>query len=241
MNLDQDALEKVIVNLVGNSLKFTERGGRIEVSGRALEDGGIELVVADTGVGLPADQLETDLRPLRAGRFVEYAGSTRARGSGSRWSRSWWSCTEGVSGPRARDRAWLAVPRGAAGRRGGRRGEEEMLERPAGRSAALGNTLAAMEGEIEFDTPRAGAMALRLAELQRTVERSGGEAEPADAGRSRGRRACPRRLPKCWWSRTTPTCGACSSTWSAASFACARRAMDARGSKRRASGTPIWC
>jgi signal transduction histidine kinase len=58
INVDPEALEKVVLNLVGNALKFTEAGGRIEVLGHALDDGGIHLIVSDTGVGLAEDQLD---------------------------------------------------------------------------------------------------------------------------------------------------------------------------------------
>jgi hypothetical protein len=54
---DPDALDKVLVNTVGNALKFTEAGGRIEVSVRR-EGEWARLSVADTGVGIPAEQLE---------------------------------------------------------------------------------------------------------------------------------------------------------------------------------------
>ncbi|MEE8166768.1 MAG: HAMP domain-containing sensor histidine kinase, partial [Myxococcota bacterium] len=57
ISVDPEALEKVIVNLIGNALKFTEEGGRIAVRGEPSDDG-VQLVVADTGVGLPEDQLE---------------------------------------------------------------------------------------------------------------------------------------------------------------------------------------
>ena len=66
-NLDPDALEKVLVNLIGNALKFTDEGGITvrgasvgegsEVSGRRLGSEGVHLVVDDTGVGIPENQL----------------------------------------------------------------------------------------------------------------------------------------------------------------------------------------
>ena len=53
---DSERITQVLSNLVGNSLKFTEAGGRITVS--VLRRGAFaEMVVRDTGVGIPADQL----------------------------------------------------------------------------------------------------------------------------------------------------------------------------------------
>jgi PAS domain S-box-containing protein len=54
---DRTNLGRVLTNLVGNALKFTERGG-VDVSVRATPDRGLILVVRDTGPGIPADQLE---------------------------------------------------------------------------------------------------------------------------------------------------------------------------------------
>jgi signal transduction histidine kinase len=58
VNVDRSALEKVAVNLIGNALKFTDAGGRVEVRGTPAPDGGVHLVVSDTGIGLPRDQLD---------------------------------------------------------------------------------------------------------------------------------------------------------------------------------------
>lgn len=53
---DEDRLTQVLYNLVGNAIKFTERG---EVSVRALEkDGMVEITVSDTGIGIPKEKQE---------------------------------------------------------------------------------------------------------------------------------------------------------------------------------------
>lgn len=49
---DSDQLRKVILNLVGNSLKFTERGGQITIRIVKQSDQ-IVLSVTDNGVGIP--------------------------------------------------------------------------------------------------------------------------------------------------------------------------------------------
>ena len=52
---DPDRLRQVIMNLVGNATKFTEKGS-ITLSVRPVEDG-VEVTVADTGVGIPTKDL----------------------------------------------------------------------------------------------------------------------------------------------------------------------------------------
>ena len=56
--IDGDAIEKVLINLIGNALKFTGNGGRISVDGIADADG-VTIQVTDTGIGIPPDQLDS--------------------------------------------------------------------------------------------------------------------------------------------------------------------------------------
>jgi len=56
IHADPDAFEKILMNLLGNALKFTERGGIVTVSARPSSFG-VHLVVSDTGLGIPANQL----------------------------------------------------------------------------------------------------------------------------------------------------------------------------------------
>jgi signal transduction histidine kinase len=54
--VDRDKLDKIVLNLVVNAIKFTPSGGTIEV--RTVEENGrLKLSVADTGVGIPPDVL----------------------------------------------------------------------------------------------------------------------------------------------------------------------------------------
>jgi len=53
---DEERVEQVLVNLVHNAIKFTLPGGRITIS-TEVESDSILISVADTGVGIPADDL----------------------------------------------------------------------------------------------------------------------------------------------------------------------------------------
>ncbi len=61
--IDQDKIEKVLVNLISNALKFTPRGGTVDVSlasgvSRKETPGEfVEIAVSDTGAGIPAQKL----------------------------------------------------------------------------------------------------------------------------------------------------------------------------------------
>jgi signal transduction histidine kinase/ActR/RegA family two-component response regulator len=57
-------LEQVVINLVTNAIKYTPRGGRVDIAvDREQPEDGAEgsavLVVRDTGVGIPSDHLES--------------------------------------------------------------------------------------------------------------------------------------------------------------------------------------
>jgi cell cycle sensor histidine kinase DivJ len=53
---DARRIEQVIVNLVGNAIKFTDRGGIVTIDA-AREGRDLLLTVSDTGIGIPADKL----------------------------------------------------------------------------------------------------------------------------------------------------------------------------------------
>ena len=57
---DEGRLRQVLFNLIGNAVKFTERGSvNVEIGARLLDDEQVELVasVRDTGIGIAADAL----------------------------------------------------------------------------------------------------------------------------------------------------------------------------------------
>jgi cell cycle sensor histidine kinase DivJ len=54
---DPRAFKQVVLNLVSNAIKFTERGGKVTVSA-GVEGSRLMLCVTDTGVGISADDLK---------------------------------------------------------------------------------------------------------------------------------------------------------------------------------------
>ena len=69
---------QVVTNLVGNALKFTEKGGRVEVRVMRQPGGGAAIIVTDTGIGIDPAEL-----PRIFDRFFRGSRASEARGSGS--------------------------------------------------------------------------------------------------------------------------------------------------------------
>lgn len=76
---DPDRLRQVLINLIGNSIKFTDQGGitlRVVRFGEAAGKVLIQFVVADTGIGMAPEKLQRIFEP-----FTQLdASSTRRRG-----------------------------------------------------------------------------------------------------------------------------------------------------------------
>jgi len=78
---DPGRLRQLLVNLVGNAIKFTERGDvvlRAELRGESGDDVEIEFAVSDTGIGIPQEKLRTIFDP-----FSQADGSTTRRFGGT--------------------------------------------------------------------------------------------------------------------------------------------------------------
>ncbi len=65
---DPDLLDRVVVNLVANAIKYSPNGGLVAITTRA-EPGKVAIEVADQGLGIPAEDLETI--------FIRYSRLTR--------------------------------------------------------------------------------------------------------------------------------------------------------------------
>ncbi|MGB0670588.1 MAG: ATP-binding protein [Rhodospirillales bacterium] len=75
---DQTRIQQIVTNLMTNAIKFTQQGGTVTVRIGLLESGEMEIVVADNGPGMAADQIATALQP-----FSQVDRSARAKIEGT--------------------------------------------------------------------------------------------------------------------------------------------------------------
>lgn len=55
---DVNVVQTIIRNLVSNAIKFTPRGGKVDIAANLLPDRFIEISVADTGIGMDREMLD---------------------------------------------------------------------------------------------------------------------------------------------------------------------------------------
>ena len=65
---DARALRQILINLLSNAVRHTPPGGTVSLGARKEADGGIGIFVADTGVGIPAADLDRVLQPFEQAR-----------------------------------------------------------------------------------------------------------------------------------------------------------------------------
>ena len=64
LSADYRAVKQMLLNLLSNAVKFTPRGGSVLLSTAIAADGGLQLSVADTGIGIAAADLERIFTPF---------------------------------------------------------------------------------------------------------------------------------------------------------------------------------
>jgi signal transduction histidine kinase/class 3 adenylate cyclase/ActR/RegA family two-component response regulator len=70
VNADEDRLQQILQNLIGNAIKFTENGA-ITISAKPFENNQLVITVSDTGIGINEDQFENIFKS-----FEQVEGST---------------------------------------------------------------------------------------------------------------------------------------------------------------------
>lgn len=77
-DVDRVRMRQVLANLVDNAVKYTNAGGRVQISATASSDEAV-ITVSDTGIGIPADELDHVWSRLYRG---DKSRSTRGLGLG---------------------------------------------------------------------------------------------------------------------------------------------------------------
>ena len=57
-------LKQILINLLGNAVKFTPEKGRVSVEALVLDEDRAAITVTDTGIGMSPGEIETALRPF---------------------------------------------------------------------------------------------------------------------------------------------------------------------------------
>lgn len=177
INADADALDKVFVNLVGNALKFTDPGGRIEIRGVATDDG-IEVAVADTGIGIPPEKLDAIFD-----RFAQVDASATRRYEGTgiglslakemveRHGGRIWAESLGLGmGTTMHFRMPIGEPDVDV--------DDQLLEDDQGSAMGTRQSIAAIEADLQMGTDPGHEP--ELVEMERSVERWSDRADVAD-------------------------------------------------------------
>ena len=72
-------IKQILINLLGNAVKFTPDGGRIRVEVLPAQEGFVSITVTDTGLGMSPTEVETAMRPFGQ---VDTAFNKRHEGTG---------------------------------------------------------------------------------------------------------------------------------------------------------------
>jgi signal transduction histidine kinase len=75
LSADQSRVEQMLMNLIGNAVKYSPRGGEVRVLLRRLE-GNAEIVIADEGIGITREDLDRLGAPFTrgTGKAATFAG-----------------------------------------------------------------------------------------------------------------------------------------------------------------------
>lgn len=65
LRADPKRLHQILMHLLSNAAKFTSRNGRIEIAAKIAVDGGLALVIRDTGIGMASSLIRGALEPFK--------------------------------------------------------------------------------------------------------------------------------------------------------------------------------
>jgi len=75
---DRRMVKQMLLNLLSNAVKFTPEDGEIKVTAGIVPDGGLQISVVDTGIGIAEKDIPTVLTP-----YGQVASDSKAKGAGT--------------------------------------------------------------------------------------------------------------------------------------------------------------
>ena len=72
-------IKQVMLNLIGNAIKFTPEGGRVDVAAKVQENGELYIDIKDTGIGMTKEEIKKAMQPFGK---VDTAFSSMKAGTG---------------------------------------------------------------------------------------------------------------------------------------------------------------
>lgn len=79
---DETPLKQILTNLLTNAVKYTRPGGRIGLTAEPRLDGGLRLVIADSGIGMSAEDLRNAFVPFSRSVRNPYVAANAGVGLG---------------------------------------------------------------------------------------------------------------------------------------------------------------
>jgi signal transduction histidine kinase len=61
---DPTKMRQILINLLTNAIKFTPPGGEVRLTAKQEQNGAINFLIKDTGIGIPADKMAIALAPF---------------------------------------------------------------------------------------------------------------------------------------------------------------------------------
>jgi two-component system, cell cycle sensor histidine kinase PleC len=61
---DSVKLRQIFTNIISNAIKFTPRNGTIKIEGLRTKNGGVAILIRDSGVGMTADEIKVAMTPF---------------------------------------------------------------------------------------------------------------------------------------------------------------------------------
>src|SRR5262249_17855540 len=64
LRVDEHKICQVLINVLGNAVKFTQAGGHVSLRAARMADGAVEIAIRDDGVGMDNKEMAIALQPF---------------------------------------------------------------------------------------------------------------------------------------------------------------------------------